>query len=115
MTVFVACVAVSCFLAVLLGLSGKFAQEPEVVQGYRRAGVPVSWLPWLAVGEYAYAFGLVVGLIVAPMAIVASVILVVHFLGMTPNARGGDLRGVSRPSALAVLSVTVFLLRVVTI
>ncbi|HVV25396.1 MAG TPA: DoxX family protein [Pseudonocardiaceae bacterium] len=58
-----------------------FAGAPWVVQSIADYGVPRSWLPWLGTAKAAGAVGLVVGLFVPVVAVLAGVGLVLYFLG----------------------------------
>ena len=77
-----ALVVVSILLAVLLTASAawKLSHTRKVVESYRTAGVPESWLNGLAALLLAAAAGLVVGLWWPIASIAAAVGLVVYFV-----------------------------------
>ncbi|MFC7549275.1 DoxX family protein [Plantactinospora sp. GCM10030261] len=58
-----------------------FIRAPWVVQPLADYGVPRSWWPWLGAAKAAGAVGLLVGLVVPVIGILAGVGLVLYFIG----------------------------------
>lgn len=113
--VFVACAIVTGLLAVVLvgSATGKLTKVDRVVENLTRAGVPLSWFPWLAATELAGAAGLVVGLAIEPLGVVAAVGLVLYFVGaVIAHVRARDYPGVVAPVPLLVVAAAVLVLRV---
>jgi hypothetical protein len=52
-----------------------------VVQGLEDYGVPRSWWPWLGAAKAAGAAGLLVGLLLTPIGVMAGIGLVLYFTG----------------------------------
>lgn len=106
----VALMVVSILLAALLTASAamKLTHRPAVVEGYRKAGVPESWLNGLAALLLVAAAGLVVGLWWNVVGIAAAVGLVAYFVGAVGfHIRANDTVHVITPAILAALSVAV--------
>ena len=76
-------VIVTIVAAVMVGFSAVsvLAGARWVVEPLADYGVPRRWWPWLGVAKAAGALGLLVGLLVPPIGVVAAVALVVYFLG----------------------------------
>jgi DoxX-like family len=76
-------VIVTLLAAVLVGFSAAsaFARAQWVVQPLTDYGVPRSWLPWLATAKAAGAAGLVVGLFVPLLGVIAAICLILYFTG----------------------------------
>jgi hypothetical protein len=111
---FVASAVVSLFLAVTLGLSAraKLLHEPRVVTTITGIGVPLSWFPFLAACELAGSLGLVVGLPIAPVGVIAAIGLVAYFVGaLITHVRAGD-NAVAAPVSMLVLATLALVLRV---
>jgi hypothetical protein len=58
-----------------------FAHAKFVMEPIERLGIPRSWWPWLATAKAAGAAGLVVGLFVPAIGVLAGVCLVLYFAG----------------------------------
>jgi hypothetical protein len=112
----VALVVVSILLAILITFSAalKLTHRPKVVEGYRTAGVPESWLNGLAALLLAAAAGLIVGLWWPPGGIAAAVGLVVYFvLAVGFHIRAQDTAHMLTPVVLAFVAAAVLALHVV--
>ena len=68
--------AMAGFSAVSMALGAKWVVEP--LADY---GVPRSWWPWLATAKAAGAAGMLVGLFVPAIGIIAAIGLVLYFTG----------------------------------
>jgi hypothetical protein len=68
--------AMVAFSAVSMFMHAKWVVEPLA-----EYGVPRSWWPWLATAKAAGATGLVVGLFVPVIGVLAAVGIVLYFLG----------------------------------
>jgi DoxX-like family len=115
---FVASVAVSIVLAALIGFSAarKLTHRPDVVESYRRAGVPESWLNGLAVLLFIAAAGLIVGQWWALVGIAAAAGLVGYFVvAVAFHVRAKDIAHAATPVLLAVLAAAVLVLRISTL
>jgi hypothetical protein len=80
---FTAYVIVTLMAAALVALAsgGTFAHATWVVEPLSNYGVPRSWWPWLATAKAAGAAGLLVGLFVPVIGVMAGIGLVVYFIG----------------------------------
>ncbi|MCX4821376.1 DoxX family protein [Streptomyces sp. NBC_01142] len=68
--------AMTGFSAVSVFLRAKWVVQP--MAGY---GVPLSWLPWLGTAKAAGAAGLLIGLFLPVIGVVAGIGLVLYFAG----------------------------------
>jgi hypothetical protein len=112
---FIASVVVSGLLAAALCYSAarKLTHRPEVVDSYRRAGVPEGWLNGLAALLFLAAAGLVVGLWWPPAGIVAAAGLVAYFvLAVGFHVRAKDTAHLATPAVLMLLSAAALALHV---
>jgi hypothetical protein len=64
------------FSAYALATHKKFVMEP-----IERLGIPPSWWPWLTTAKAAGAAGLIAGLFVPAIGLLAAICLVLYFLG----------------------------------
>ncbi|MBF6454673.1 DoxX family protein [Nocardia cyriacigeorgica] len=66
-----------------IGFSGfsLFTQRQFVIEPLEQYGVPRSWWPWLALAKSAGALGLILGLFIPAIGVVAAVGLILYFLG----------------------------------
>jgi len=107
-------VVVSIVLALLVTGSalGKFRRSAQVIESLRRVGVKDAQIPVLGALEVAGGLGLVVGLAVQPLAVVAAIGLVVYFAGaLLSHLRVKDPVAALAPAAfLLVLSVATLVL-----
>lgn len=76
-------VVVTLLAAAMVGFSAGsiFFNSKWVVQPLSDYGVPRSWWPWLGTAKAAGAVGLLVGLFVPVIGIVAGISLVLYFVG----------------------------------
>ncbi|HEX2175299.1 MAG TPA: DoxX family protein [Nocardioidaceae bacterium] len=76
-------VVVTVLAAAMAGFSAAsvFFHAKWVVEPLADYGVPLSWWPWLGTAKAAGALGLLVGLVVPLVGIVAAVGLVSYFVG----------------------------------
>lgn len=112
---FIATTVVSLVLAAVLVFSavGKLTRNPKVMPIMDTVKVPADKVPWLAYVEIIGAIGLVVGLVVAPLGVVAAVGVVAYFGGaVIAHLRVNDRGGVAPAAGLAVLAVIALALRV---
>jgi hypothetical protein len=115
--VFAATVAVSTLLAVLMSYAAirKLSHRPEVVASYTRVGVPEDRLDLLAVTLLAGAAGLLIGLVWAPLGVVAAAAIVVYFLvAIAAHIRSGDLEHLPTPILMEFLAIGATALRAAT-
>lgn len=79
----IAYVVVTVLAAAWVGFSAVsvFSHAKWVVQPLADYGVPRSWWPWLATAKSAGAVGLLVGLFVPVIGVMAGIGLVVYFAG----------------------------------
>jgi hypothetical protein len=104
----VASIVVSSLLGVLISYSAvvKLTHRPNVVEDYRRAGVPERWLNWLAALLLTAAAGLVVGHWWKPAGIAAAAGLVAYFaLAVGFHVRAKDTKNAATPVALILLAI----------
>jgi DoxX-like family len=113
----VASVIVSMLLAVLIGYAAarKLTHRPEVVESYRRAGVPESWLDGLAALLLAAAAGLVVGVWWPLAGTAAAAGLVGYFaIAIGSHLRAKDTAQLATPVVLVVLAAAAFVLHLLS-
>src|SRR5438105_15869850 len=79
----IAYVVVTVLAAAMVGFSAVsvFSHAKWVVQPLADYSVPRSWWPWLGTAKAAGAAGLLVGLFVPVIGVVAGICLVLYFLG----------------------------------
>lgn len=110
----IAYVVVGSLLALVLTLSGamKLRRAPNIVETMTKLGVPMSWLPILALAEFAAAVGLVAGIFYAPFGLAAAIGVVVYFIGASvTHLRKADFKGLGAPLFLLAAAVAVGALR----
>ncbi|MEV0373653.1 DoxX family protein [Streptomyces sp. NPDC050636] len=80
---FTAYVVVTLLAAVMAGFSAGaiFFRAQWVVQPLADYGIPRSWWPWLGTAKAAGAAGLLAGLLVPVLGVVAGIGLVLYFAG----------------------------------
>ena len=113
-----ALVVVSILLAVLLAASAawKLSHTRKVVESYRTAGVPESWLNGLAALLLAAAAGLVVGLWWPIAGVAATVGLIVYFvLAVGFHVRAKDTAHAITPAVLAGVAAAALALHIATL
>jgi hypothetical protein len=112
---FIAPVIVSGLLAAAICYSAalKLTHRPKFVEGYRRAGVPESWLNGLATLLFIAAAGLLVGLWWPPAGMLAAAGLVAYFvLAVVFHVRAKDTAHLATPVVLMLLSAAALALHV---
>jgi DoxX-like family len=112
---FIASIVVSGLLTAAICYSAalKLTHRPEVVDNYRRAGVPESWLNGLAALLFAAAAGLLAGQWWSPAAIVVSTGLIAYFaLAVVFHVRAKDTAHLVTPVVLMLLSAAALALHV---
>lgn len=79
----IAYITVTLVAAAMVGFSAYalFSHKEFVMKPIERLGVPRSWWPWLATAKAAGAAGLVVGLFVPIIGVLAGICLVLYFFG----------------------------------
>jgi DoxX-like family len=110
-----ASIVVSSLLAALISYSAilKLTHRPKVVEDYRRAGVPESWLNPLAALLLAAAAGLVVGLWWRIAGIAAAAGLIAYFaLAVGFHVKANDTKHAVTPIVLMLLAVATVVIRV---
>lgn len=116
MFVVAATTAVVLAVALVSSAARKLAGGADVVEDYRRAGVPEAWLPPLAAVLVLAACGVIAGLAVAPFGVAASAGLVAYFLlAVVAHLRAGDAAHVGTPVVMALLSAATLILRLATL
>jgi hypothetical protein len=79
----IAYVVVTIMAAIMVGFSAfaVLLHTQWIVQALADYGVPRSWWPWLGTAKAAGAAGLLVGLFVPVIGVIAGICLVVYFAG----------------------------------
>lgn len=79
----IAYVVVTVVAAIMVGFSAfsVFSHAKWIVQYFADYGIPRSWEPWLATAKAVGAAGLLVGLFVPIIGVLAGVGLVLYFAG----------------------------------
>jgi hypothetical protein len=116
--VFVACVIATVLLAVALAVAAvrMLNRSPRFVEMLDEAGVPLSLFPPLATVELVGAAGLLIGLAVGPLGVVASAGVLLYFLGaMWVHIRAKDWFGLRVPGTMALFAGVVLWLRIITL
>jgi hypothetical protein len=114
----VALIVVSILLAALITFSAalKLTHRPAVVESYRKAGVPETWLNGLAALLLAAAAGLIGGLWWPIAGIAAAAGLVGYFaLAVGFHIRADDTAHMITPSVLAGIAAAAVALHVATL
>ncbi len=107
-------VAVSALLAVLVAAAAisKLSHQPRVVESYRRAGIPETWLNPLAAILLAGAAGLVLGLWWPPIGAAAAAGLTGYFAGaVIAHVRAGDTGRLLTPIGFGALAAATLVLQ----
>jgi DoxX-like family len=113
----VALVVVSILLAALITFSAalKLTHRPKVVESYRTAGVPETWLNVLAALLLLAAAGLLVGIWWPAAGFAAAVGLVAYFLlAVGFHIRANDTAHVATPAVLTGVAAAVVALHVLS-
>jgi hypothetical protein len=79
----IAYVIVTILAAIMVGFSAfsVFSRAKWIVQFLTDYGIPRSWLPWLGTAKAAGAVGMLVGLFVPVIGVMAGMGLVLYFAG----------------------------------
>ena len=94
----------------------KFTKVPRVIDSVRSVGVADRQIPVLGGIEIVGAVGLTVGIFVPWVGVIAAVGVLAYFaLAAASHVRVGDAGEMIPAAALAVLSLIVLVLRVVTL
>jgi len=110
---FIAYAIVAIVLSLALVGSGfaKLSRQPRIIESLTGLGVPLSWLPLLALAEIAGAIGLIIGLWVPALGIAAGVGVVLYFVGaLITHLRAHD-RELAGPTVLGLLAIAAVVLR----
>ncbi|HEX6544235.1 MAG TPA: DoxX family protein [Ktedonobacterales bacterium] len=77
----IAYVVVTILAALMVGFSAfsAFTRAKWIVQPLAAYGIPDAWVPWLGTAKTAGAVGLLVGLFVPVIGVLAGICLVVYF------------------------------------
>jgi hypothetical protein len=113
---YVALVIISILLAAALAFSAalKLTHRPQVVESYRKAGVPETWLNGLAVLLLAAAAGLIVGLWWPLAGMAAAAGLVAYFaIAIGFHVRAKDTAHTPSPAVLAAVAAATLVLHLV--
>jgi hypothetical protein len=114
MFVVTAVLALLLTVALVGSAAGKLTRSEQVMGSMRAVGVKDSQVPVLAGIELVGALGLLVGLVVEWIGILAAVGVLLYFaLAVASHVRAGD-KNLAPAAGLAVLSLVVLVLRVAT-
>jgi hypothetical protein len=106
-----AIIAVLLSAALVVSAVGKLRRMEQVVTMITGLGVPIDWFPMLAAAEIAGAVGLLIGLAVPVIGILAAIGVIAYFVGaVIAHLRAGD-RQIVPPAALGVFAVIALVLR----
>ena len=115
---FIALVVVTVLLAVIcLNSAAMKLRKAEAVVAviHGTVGVPSKYLPVLAALEIAGAAGIVLGLWVEPLGVLAAAGLVGYFVGaVIGHLRVRDMKNLAMPLPPLVLAIAVLVLRLAT-
>jgi hypothetical protein len=106
-------VIVAPLFALMMLFSGsmKVVQNPEVVEGLGKVGVPAGALPPLGLLLIAGALGLVAGIFRPKLGVAAAAGLVLYFLGaIVTHVIAGDTAGLTAPTVPLLLAALCFVL-----
>jgi hypothetical protein len=115
--VFVATAVVTVILVLILLMSARLwiTQPPEVVTTVGRLRLPAWAPPYLGALKLAGAAGVLAGLWLEALGLVAAAALVAYFVGaVLAHLRVGDGRNVWQPAVPLVMSVAALVLRIAT-
>jgi hypothetical protein len=114
----IALIVMSSLLAVAIAYSAvlKLTHRPKVVESYRTAGVPETWLNGLAAILLVAAVGLTVGIWWRVAGLAAAAGLVVYFAAAVGfHVRSKDTAHMFTPAVLAGVAAAVLALQVVSL
>ena len=111
-------IAVTVLFALMTAFSAllKIRRDPNVVKiMHEIVGVPMAYLPILAVCELAGALGLVIGILYPPLGVAAGTGLVIYFIGaVASHVRVGDFKGIGAAAFMLAVSIAAVALRIMT-
>jgi DoxX-like family len=95
---------------------GKIRRDPRQVKViHETVGVPLKYLPLLAVCEFAGALGLVAGIWWPALGVAAAIGLILYFVGaIVSHLRVGDIKGMGPAVFMLVLAAGALAVRVLT-
>ena len=95
---------------------GKIRRDPRQVKViHETVGVPLKYLPLLAVCEFAGALGLVAGIWWPALGVAAAIGLILYFVGaIVSHLRVGDIKGIGPAVFMLVLAPGALAGRVLT-
>ena len=95
----------------------KLRHDPNVVRIiHQTVGVPLRYLPLLALYELAGAAGLVAGLWYRPLGVAAAASLAIYFAAaIVAHLRVGDTRGIGPATWMLVFAILALALRVLVV
>jgi DoxX-like family len=112
---FIAYTIIAIIMSLLLVSSGvaKLRCNPTLVHGLHEVvGVPLRWIPWLAVCEFAGAAGLLVGIVWWPLGIAAAIGVVAYFIGASiGHVRVKDFKGLPAPAVILLIAIVILVVR----
>jgi uncharacterized membrane protein YphA (DoxX/SURF4 family) len=116
---FIALVITTVLLAIMCAASASMKlrkNEQAVAAIGGTVGVPLRFFPVLAALELAGAAGILIGLWLEPLGVMAAAGLVIYFVAAAiGHLRVGDTKGLTMPAAPLVLSIAVLALRIATL
>ncbi|MFE3542812.1 DoxX family protein [Nocardia sp. NPDC059177] len=115
---FIAYVVLAILLSIVLVVSGraKLVEDEEITSTMTRLGVPLTWLPALAVLEFAGALGLLAGIVYRTFGIAAGIGVVLYFVGaVLSHVRAKDIAGSPVPLVLTLAAAAPVVLGVITV
>jgi hypothetical protein len=99
----------------LFAAGSDFVRDQRVTANMARTGVPESWMIPLGLLKAAGALGLLVGIWVPPIGVVASVGLVLFFVGAIVVHLRSRFYAFAFPAGFLVLAVAALALRLATL
>jgi len=105
---------ITALLAVLLAYAAvrKLSHREEVVRTYLRVGVREEWLNPLAVALLAGSAGLMLGMLWAPVGVVAAAGVACYFVAaIAAHIKAADLANVGTPMLIEALAIAALVLR----
>jgi uncharacterized membrane protein YphA (DoxX/SURF4 family) len=114
--VFVLYVVIAILLALAVIASGvaKLVKTPQVVEQLTGIGVPLSWFPPLATAEILGGLGLLIGIGVAALGVLAGVALALYYAGALLIHRRAQDPNITPAAVLLVLAVLAVITRAVS-
>jgi len=114
-TVYLVTTALVALMVAYSGL-GKVRRDPRMVKViHETVGVPLKYLPLLAICEFAGALGLVAGIWWAALGVAGGIGLVLYFVGaIVSHLRVGDIKGIGPAFFMLMLTAGALTVRVLT-